>query len=87
MKTLAPLVLTALMLFSPSAHAEPEWVVVENPEPVLVNFGPGERMVFSIDYGLVNAGEGILEIVGIEEYQGHPCYHIQSKTSCSTCHR
>ena len=81
MKTLAPLVLTALMLFSPSAHAEPEWVVVENPEPVLVNFGPGERMVFSIDYGLVNAGEGILEIVGIEEYQGHPCYHIQSKTN------
>ena len=31
--------------------------------------------------GVVNAGEGTLEIVGIKDYQGHPCYHIQSKTN------
>jgi hypothetical protein len=44
-------------------------------------FGPGEKMVFSIDYGVINAGEGTLEIVGIKDYQGHPVYHIQSKTN------
>ena len=54
---------------------------VKNPQPAKVTFGPGERMVFSIGYGVINAGEGVLEIVGIEDYQGKPCYHIQSKTN------
>jgi hypothetical protein len=44
-------------------------------------FGPGERMVFSIGYGPVNAGEGILEVLGTTEYKGHTCYHIQSKAN------
>lgn len=44
-------------------------------------YGPGERMVFSIGYGPITAGEGILEVVGLTEYQGHTCYHIQSKAN------
>lgn len=56
-------------------------VTVDNPVPAKVVFGPGERMVFSIGYGVVTAGEGVLEIVGIKDYQGKPCYHIQSKTN------
>ncbi len=44
-------------------------------------YGPGERMVFSIGYGPINAGEGILEVVGLTEYKGHTCYHIQSKAN------
>jgi len=48
---------------------------------VPVVFGPGERMVFSIGYGPVNAGEGILEVLGLTEYQNRTCYHIQSKAN------
>ena len=51
------------------------------PEGPVEAFGPGEKMVFSIDYGLINAGEGTLEIVGIKTYQDRPVYHIQSKTN------
>jgi len=41
-------------------------------------FGVGEKLVFSIDYGLVNAGEGVLEVVGMVDFQGHPCYRVES---------
>jgi len=44
-------------------------------------YGPGERMVFSIGYGPITAGEGILEVVGLTEYKGHTCYNIQSKAN------
>lgn len=50
-------------------------------EPVPTVFGPGERMVFEIGYGPINAGEGILEVLGVTEYKGHTCYHIQSKAN------
>lgn len=43
-------------------------------------FGPGEKMIFNITYGIVVAGEATLEIAGMTEYQGHLCYNIQSKT-------
>ena len=45
-----------------------------------LEFGPGEKLVFNITYGIVVAGEATLEIVGMTEYQGHACYNIQSKT-------
>ena len=44
-------------------------------------FGVGERLVFSINYGKINAGEGVLEVVGMVEFQGHPCYRIESTAS------
>lgn len=46
-----------------------------------VPFGVGERLVFSIDYGVVNAGEGVLEVARMEEFQGHRCYRIESTAS------
>ena len=46
-----------------------------------VVFGPGEKMVFSIGYGVVDAGEATVEIVGLTEYQGKTCYQIQSKAN------
>jgi len=49
------------------------------PEPTV--FGPGEKMVYSIGYGMVNAGEAILEVVGLTTYQGHTCYQLQSKAN------
>jgi hypothetical protein len=44
-------------------------------------FGVGERLVFSLDYGLINAGEGTLEVVGMVHYQGASCYRIESTAS------
>jgi hypothetical protein len=44
-------------------------------------FGPGERFVFSIDYGPVNAGEASLEVRGLVETGGHACYLIESRAS------
>lgn len=78
-KHLLPLLL--LLGAFPASGQDTPLVTVENPQPHAVTFGPGEKMVFSIGYGVVNAGEGTLEIVGIKDYQGHPCYHIQSKTN------
>lgn len=44
-------------------------------------FGVGERLVFSLDYGLINAGEGTLEVAGMVQYQGVTCYRIESTAS------
>lgn len=44
-----------------------------------VPYGPGERFVFSIDYGPINAGEGILEVRGVVETDGHACYLVESR--------
>ena len=48
------------------------------PAPGTPPFGVGERMVFSIDYGPVNAGEGVLEIAGLVEAAGDTCYRVES---------
>ena len=50
---------------------------VENPMP----YGPGEVLVFSIDYGLVNAGEGTIEVTGVIDFEGHQCYAIESRAT------
>lgn len=47
------------------------------PAPV-IPFGPGERFVFSIDYGIINAGEGVLQVNGMVDEAGRPCYEIES---------
>jgi hypothetical protein len=44
-------------------------------------YGPGERMVFNIGYGPINAGEGILEVLGLTVYKGRTCYHIESRAN------
>lgn len=67
------------LLAAAPVRAEDEEPVAANPAPTV--YGPGERMVFSIGYGPVNAGEGILEVLGVTEYRGFTCYHIQSKAN------
>lgn len=44
-------------------------------------FAPGERLVFSIDYGPVNAGEGTLEVRGLVTTDGFPCYLVESRAA------
>jgi len=47
-------------------------------------FTVGERLVFSIDYGLINAGEGVLEVAGMVDMDGHRCYRIESTARSNT---
>lgn len=46
--------------------------------PGLVPFGAGEKLVFSVQYGLVTAGEATLEIRNLAALGGRPCYRIVS---------
>lgn len=46
--------------------------------PGFVPFGPGEKLVFSVQYGLVTAGEATLEVRNLAAIAGRPCYRIVS---------
>jgi hypothetical protein len=39
----------------------------------------GEKLTFSIRYGMIRAGEASMEIAGIDTIRGRPCYHVVSK--------
>jgi hypothetical protein len=47
-------------------------------KPSHVGFGVGEKLVFSVQYGLITAGEATLEIRNIATIAGRPCYRIIS---------
>jgi hypothetical protein len=53
-------------------------MIIEAPMPTHVPFGDGEKFVFSVQYGIINAGEATLEIRNIAEIDSVPCYHIVS---------
>lgn len=46
--------------------------------PESIPFGEGENLVFTIRYGLINAGEATLEIPNMAVLGGVECYHIVS---------
>jgi hypothetical protein len=73
----------ALAVAADATTADPDSTAAADAIPVTTPPGPvpfqvGERLVFSIDYGAINAGEGVLEVEGVVDYQGHPCYRIES---------
>ena len=49
-----------------------------DPAVAAVPFGPGEELVFSIDYGPVNAGEASLKIIDVVESSGTRCYRVEN---------
>lgn len=50
-----------------------------------VAFGPGEKLLFSIQYGLITAGEATLEIdAAIKVRQDRPTYHIVSNAASNS---
>lgn len=55
----------------------------QGPRPAsIVAWGPGEKLVFSIQYGLITAGEATLEVdPAIKVRQDRPTYHIISQAS------
>ncbi len=83
---LSPLSLVALLAVGsavPIASAQTDADTTAAPDTttaqtVRVPFGPGERFVFSIDYGFINAGEGVLSVLGMVDDDGHRCYEIES---------
>lgn len=44
-----------------------------------VAFGVNEKLTFDINYGFINAGTATLEVAQLIEYEGRPCYQIQSR--------
>jgi hypothetical protein len=75
---LAVAVLACLAGVVAAPAADPPAPVPERSEPARRPFGPGERLVFSIDYGIVNGGEGVLSVVDMIEFEGEQCYRIES---------
>lgn len=49
------------------------------PLPAVLPFGPDERFVFSIDYGIINAGHATMEIRGVRRVGGRPCFDIRTE--------
>ena len=43
-----------------------------------IPFADGEKLTYSIDYGIINAGRATLQITGPEPYMGRPCYRLSS---------
>jgi hypothetical protein len=52
-----------------------------DPVPAAAPFGIGEKFVFSIDFGPINAGEASLEIKNVVDSDGYPCYLIESRAT------
>ncbi len=44
-------------------------------------YGPGEKMTFSIDYGIINAGDGTLEVLDTVDFAGRTVYRIESRAN------
>jgi hypothetical protein len=49
-----------------------------------VPYGPGEELVFSVNYGPVNAGEATLAVLSVLEFSGRNCYAIESRTTSNS---
>jgi hypothetical protein len=47
-------------------------------------FGPGERLVFSVEYGIVKAGTATMEVTGPEQHRGHSAYRITATARSSS---
>lgn len=56
----------------------PEDGTIDSLLPVFVPFGAGEKLVYSVQYGIISAGEATLEVRNISIVDSIPCYNIVS---------
>ena len=88
------LVAALLLSVRTAAGAEPEPdcaivgslpEVARGPRPTMVvAFGTGEKLTFSIQYGLITAGQATLEIEpDVKVLQNRPTYHLVSQAASS----
>jgi hypothetical protein len=90
----SPLLLTALTwAFTPAQGPEdglPDQAVAPDSvslastdschvQPAHRPFDAGEWFQFSIQYGIIRAGDALMQVEGIEEIGGRQCYHLVSK--------
>jgi len=47
-------------------------------------FAEGEELIFSIEYGPIKAGTGVMKVLGIEDIHGKRCYHVISEAKSSS---
>lgn len=40
-------------------------------------FGVGERLVFDVNYGFINAGEAVMYVAGYDSILNHKCYRVE----------
>ncbi len=73
------LVLAAAPAVADGSAATDSTVSDPKSTPVAVPYAPGEFLLFSIDYGPVNAGEASLEVRDVIDSAGHTCYRVESK--------
>jgi len=73
--------LAAVLLCAAPASAAPAAPDSARAAPAPSVYGPGEKMSFSIDYGIINAGDGTLEVLDTVEFQGHTVYRIESRAN------
>jgi len=64
--------------FGPSDSLAPD-PPARPPLPDVLPFGPGERLEFSIDYGILNAGHATMEVVGTRRIAGRDCMDIRTE--------
>lgn len=43
-----------------------------------LSFGVGEELFFDINYGFINAGSAQMRVLELVEWEGRPCYYIQT---------
>lgn len=43
-----------------------------------LSFGVGEELYFDINYGFINAGSAQMRVLDLVEWEGRPCYYIQT---------
>ncbi len=44
-----------------------------------LSFGVGEELLFDINYGFISAGEAQMKVLDIIEWEGRPCYYVQTQ--------
>ena len=54
-----------------------ESAVPVDPFAAPAPFGPGEHLVYKVKVGVLNAGEGYMSVVGVEEHEENPVYRVE----------
>ena len=73
---MTPILVLLSVLMADSLDTE---VIADDFAPRYVEncaFGPGERLEFSVEYGIIKAGTAVLAVTGPEQYQGLMAYRI-----------
>ena len=57
------------------AQTRAPWATPAQPLDAIVPFEVGELLEYKVKVGIFNAGEGSLEVAGIDSVRGNPAYH------------